>query len=127
MTMSLEQRRAADAWSVCEDCDKSFVALAKGVPALIMNSGLMQTLAFLESKGEAHHKDLARRLRLWLVGQFPDRFAANPSRSSDPGYAAFMEALMNAEPREFQALTGEAMAWLRWVRQIAPTRQTQES
>jgi CRISPR-associated protein Cmr5 len=27
---------------------------------------------------------------------------------------------MKAEPRSFQAITTEAFAWLRWVRQMAP-------
>lgn len=122
MTMSLEQQRAADAWERTSGCDKAFVSLAKSVPALIMNSGLMQTLAFLESKKDPQHKDLARAMRRWLAGQFRERFGG----ADEPDYQTFMNALFEAEPREFQAITAEAMAWLRWVRQIAPTRQVVE-
>ena len=119
MTMSLEQQRAADAWARTSGCDQAFVSLAKSVPALIMNSGLMQTLAFLESKKDPQHKRLARDMRRWLAGQFRERFGGE----DEPDYKAFMNALFEAEPREFQAITAEAMAWLRWIRQIAPTRQ----
>ncbi|MCG5541858.1 MULTISPECIES: type III-B CRISPR module-associated protein Cmr5 [unclassified Halorhodospira] len=119
--MTLEQQRAADAWQAAAGCTDAYAKLAKGVPALIMNSGLMQTLAFLEDKDEEHHRALARQLRRWLAGQFPELLNAR-NDGADPGYEAVMEALLHAEPRTFQAVTAEALAWLRWVRQIAPTR-----
>jgi CRISPR-associated protein Cmr5 len=40
----------------------------------------------------------------------------------DPGFEAFMERLMAADPREYQAFTAEAFAWLRWLRQMASAR-----
>jgi len=30
-----------------------------------------------------------------------------------------MEAVMKAEPRKFQEITAESLAWLRWLRQLA--------
>ncbi|MFB4203578.1 hypothetical protein KBTX_03428 [wastewater metagenome] len=137
MTMTLEQRRAADAWTISQSCSPEFVNLAKAMPALIMNSGLMQTAAFVSDKAlkaetsgvrrmDNHHLTLGIALRRWLAGQFPERFGRQAGEPADPGYGPFMDALMNAEPREFQAITAEAMAWLRWVRQIAPTRQQGE-
>ena len=62
---TLEQRRAQDAWKRCEGCDKDYANLAKALPALIMNSGLMQVMAFLHEKGGTHEK-LACHLRDWL-------------------------------------------------------------
>ncbi|MBK1735775.1 type III-B CRISPR module-associated protein Cmr5 [Halorhodospira abdelmalekii] len=121
--MTLEQQRAADAWRATTACTEAYAKLCKGVPALIMNSGLMQTLAFLEekaSKGEAHHAALASQLRSWLGMQFPELLKAR--NGQDPGYEAVMEALLHAEPQQFQSVTSEALAWLRWIRQIAPTR-----
>ena len=115
--MTLEQRRAAAAWEATEGCTAAYVRLAKSAPALIMNSGLMQTLAFFEQKHETHHRDLARQLREWLAQRYPQLLG-----SGDPGYKPLMQALMQAEPRTFQEVTAEALAWLRWVRQIAPTR-----
>lgn len=115
--MTLEQQRAADAWQAAAGCTDAYVKLAKGVPALIMNSGLMQTLAFLEDKREDHHRQLAVQLRRWLARCYPNLLG-----SGDPGYQTTMEALLHADPRTFQEVTAEAMAWLRWARQFAPTR-----
>lgn len=115
--MTLEQQRAADAWAAAAGCTGEYVKLAKGVPALIMNSGLMQTLAFLEGK-EEHHRQLAHQLRRWLAHQYPDLLG-----QGEPDYQQTMKALLRAGPRAFQDVTAEALAWLRWVRQFAPTRK----
>ena len=115
---TLEQRRAQDAWNRCEGCDKDYANLAKSLPALIMNSGLMQVMAFLHEKGsegsQRHCGDLADHLRAWLHERFPQI----------PGdFKGFMENLMEADARTFQAVTTEAFSWLRWLRQMAAARQ----
>lgn len=114
---TMEQLRAADTWDKAQRCSDEYVKLAKGLPALIMNSGLMQVLAFLEEKGgkdsQRYCRDLAQHLRGWLRARF-DRVI--PSAEFSP----FMEALMQAEPSTYQAITAEAFAWLRWMRQMAP-------
>ena len=115
---TMEQQRAADAWAKAQGCGDEYMKLAKGLPALIMNSGLMQVMAFLHEKGEKqsqrHCRDLAGHLRAWLHGRFP---------SVRPDFSGFMEDLMQAEPRTFQAITTEAFAWLRWVRQMTSAAQ----
>lgn len=120
MAQTMEQKRAADAWTKCQGCTSEYRNLAKGLPALIMNSGLMQVLAFLEEKGkkdaQRHCAVLAGHLRGWLCQRFPRELPQADFRS-------FMQALMKAEPRAFQAITTEAFAWLRWVRQMAPAVQ----
>ena len=120
MARTLDQLRAADAWRRAMNCDEAYTRLAKGLPALIMNSGLMQTIAYLESKGGSEHARLGRDLREWLATRFPRRFASYEFRS-------FMDAGMECEPLEFQQITAEALAWLAWLRQIAPavTREKQ--
>lgn len=115
MTQTLEQQRAADAWRCAEGRTESYTKLAKGLPVLIMNSGLMQTLAFLEAKRNGHHAELSGHLRRWLAGRFPQEIGQQKSE-----FAPFMQALMEAKPQAFQQITAEALAWLRWVRQIAP-------
>lgn len=114
--VTLEQLRAADAWQQAQGCNKDYVNLAKGLPALIMNSGLMQVLAFLHEKGskskQEHCRILGDHLRGWLHGRFK---TAIPSAD----FACFMSALMKTESCLFQQITAEAMAWLRWLRQLA--------
>jgi CRISPR-associated protein Cmr5 len=115
--LTLEQKRAADAWARCQGCQSAYQNLAKGLPALIMNSGLMQVVAFLHEKGskgpQTHCKLLGEHLRDWLHQRFP-----RDLRSAD--FGMFMEDLMKAPPRTFQLMTTEAFAWLRWLRQMAP-------
>ena len=110
---TLEQQRAQDAWDCCEGCDDPYANLAKGIPALIMNSGLMQVMAFLQGKDDTHKK-LAGQLRDWLRRRFPDL-------SSD--FSGFMEDLLKADSQTYQAVTAEAFAWLKWLRQMATARQ----
>lgn len=118
---TLEQRHARDAWQAASrlDSDKhrNFV---KGVPALIMNSGLMQVLAFCHEKGrkesQSHNEDVARDLRIWLQSRFPKQI-------SSANFEPFMESLMQADPRTYQMITAEAFAWLKWLRQMAAARQ----
>jgi len=115
---TLEQQRAADAWacSAPPRYGKEHVTVAKSLPALIANSGLMQVLAHCQSKGDPH-RTVADDLRRWLVR------SVNGARDGED-FAAFMTRLMQASPVEYQQLTAEAFAWLRWLRQIAPARQS---
>lgn len=110
--MTLEQKRAQDAWtkarSGIERHGKDYVNDAKGLPALIMNSGLMQTLAFLHQKG-GRHEVLAQHLREWLHQQC----------GTPRDFEGFMQHLMQADPRRFQMITAEAFAWLKWLRHMA--------
>lgn len=112
--LTLEQQRAQDAWRCCERYTKEHANFAKGLPALIMNSGLMQVLAFCHEK-EGAQETVATDLRAWLNKRFNgvDR---------DPGFDLFMTSLMNADPRTYQAITAEAFAWLKWLRQMASAR-----
>ena len=110
---TLEQRRAGHAWDKSKGCTKEYMNLSKGLPALIMNSGLMQVMAFLEQKKGGEHEQLAKHLRNWLHQR-----KVLPRED----FEGCMGALLKAEPHEFQAITTEAMAWLRWMRQMASAR-----
>jgi len=117
--VTLEQQRARNAWEKSAGYSKEHMKLAKGLPALIMNSGLMQVLAFLHEKGrkdaQRHCEDVAGHLRAWLHHRFPKRITSD-------GFEPFMEALMEMDSRIYQEVTTEAFAWLRWLRQMAAAR-----
>lgn len=115
--MTLEQQRAKDAWEACAKYAKEHVNIAKGLPALIMNSGLMQVLAFCHQKG-AQHEEVAGDLRKWLHSRFSDRVIKKPD------FEPFMQALYEAKPEDYQAITAEAFAWLKWLRQMAAARKS---
>ncbi len=112
---TLEQRRAQHAWEKAGEGlaahGRDYMNDAKGLPALIMNSGLMQVMAFLNQKGGRHHT-LAGHLRDWL----------NRQLGTPTGFEAFMQAMMQADSRRYQQVTTEAFAWLKWLRQMAAAR-----
>lgn len=112
--LTTEQKRAAHAWAKASEGvtahNKDYVNDAKGLPALIMNSGLMQVMAFLYGK-EGRHKVLANHLLDWLHHQM----------GTPNNFEPFMQHLAAMEDaRRFQAITTEALAWLKWLRQLAP-------
>lgn len=111
---TLEQQRAQNAWDRAAHYNDRHRNFAKGMPALIMNSGLMQVLAFCHEKGD-EYEDIARDLRCWLNQRFH-------GTDQDPGFEAFMQTLMQADPRNYQMITAEAFAWLKWLRQMASAR-----
>ncbi|MDW8312452.1 MAG: type III-B CRISPR module-associated protein Cmr5 [Burkholderiales bacterium] len=118
---TLEQQRAKHAWECCAQYNNKHATFAKGMPALIMNSGLMQVLAFCHEKGAKpgssvkHCEEVAKDLRRWINMRFT-------GSDEDPGFMVFMEKLMESDPRTFQAITAEALAWLKWLRQFAAAR-----
>jgi CRISPR-associated protein Cmr5 len=117
-TLTLEQQRAGDAWQcVARGVGKDYVNAAKSMPALIMNSGLLQVLAFMHQKG-GKHEEVATSLRTWL-------WLRKTGVRKDPGFEAFMEMLMKSTPSQFQELTAESFAWLKWLRQLASATQTE--
>ena len=114
---TLEQQRAGDAWEKSGagvgQFGKEYVNLSKSLPALVMNTGLMQVMAFLHQKGEPVHVQIAGDLRGWLHRR------CDTPKEFDP----FMEAMLGAEPGRYQAVTTETFAWLKWLRQMAAARQ----
>lgn len=116
----LEQKRAKDAWQQAQlgvrEYRKDYVSTVKSLPALIMNSGLMQVMAFLEGKDKARHRLLAQQLRDWL----------HESMGTPKDFEGFMDCLLNASAREFQMISAEAFAWLKWLRHMAAAVHPEE-
>lgn len=113
--MTLEQRCAEADWRFAQEGvarSEQYKDLAKAAPALIMNNGLMQTLAFYADKDKPHHRALASHLRRWIMVRDgkPDR---------DPGFQVFMDGLVNANSSTYRQATEEALLLLRWIRQFA--------
>ncbi len=121
--LTLEQQRAQDAWNQCASYTKEHVNIAKGLPALIMNSGLMQVLAFCHEKGKKEkglpNEKVATHLRIWLSQRFKNI-------APDANFEPFMQSLLKANPTDSQAITTEAFAWLRWMRQMSSARVKQD-
>lgn len=117
MTQTLEQQRAQHAWKVSENYKTEHVNIVKGLPALIMNSGLMQVLAFSHEKS-GKHEMVAADLRAWLASRI-----SKGEITKDPGFDTFMKVLMEAKPQQYQFIQTEAFAWLKWLRHMAAARK----
>jgi len=115
---TLDQVRARFAWEAAEkgvkDHGDKYRNLAKGAPALVMGSGLMPTLAFLEGKKDAAHSALLGDLCRWLCMRFS---WIEGERGGD--YASVMQHLHEASSDQYMAATQEALAILKWIRQYA--------
>ena len=88
-----------------------------------MNSGLMQVLAFLrdkslDSKGEIKKNEPHHWLGEHLRAAIHTRFPTIPKE-----FEGCMQELMKADPRTYQMITAEALAWLKWLRQMASARK----
>jgi len=118
-TTSLDQKRAAYAWECAQNVPNvpnDYDKLAKAAPALIMNNGLMQALAYYQDKGKDHHLALSKHVREWLKSRFSNRFT-----SSD--YRDIMQGLFTTPDASFyRQATEETLALLRWIRQFAAAR-----
>ncbi len=120
MTQTLEQQRAQNAWEASKSYDKELVTLAKGLPALIMNSGLLQVLAFANEKG-GKHETLAKGLCKWLAKR---RLITT---TAEPDLKECIEQLMEADPQRYRQIHAEALAWLKWLRHMAAARKATET
>ncbi len=116
MKQTLEQKRAQHAWEKAGRYQSEHARFAKSLPALIMNSGLMQVMAFCNEKGQKtsqrHVDEVAQDLRDWL----------NCQLGTPAAFEAFIEHMMQADSRRYQQVTTEAFAWLKWLRQMAAAR-----
>jgi CRISPR-associated protein Cmr5 len=114
MTQTLDQKRAALAWGYAtagiQQHGKKYKNLAKGAPALIMNSGLMPTLAFYSGK-DAEHRQLLHDLMSGLL----QRLAPQPAPRD---FLSFMVMLQKGESRDYLRYTDEALELLKWIRQF---------
>lgn len=131
--LTLDQQRAEYAWQAAQRAAQEglidkYTNLAKSVASLIMNSGLMQTLAFLQSKKDEQHDILLHDLCQWLGRTLGDAGLANGSRFPTAQQASFdkvMNALYQAPSDLYMRANSETMALLRWLRQLADARKSQ--
>jgi CRISPR-associated protein Cmr5 len=119
MPQTLDQQRAALAWGYAsagvQQHGRKYKNLAKGAPALIMNSGLMPTLAFYNSKDAEHRQlldDLIRGISQRLHGK------ALGAGQGGQLFSGFMQALQKADSRDYLRATDEALELLKWIRQF---------
>lgn len=110
---TLDQMRAEYAWKCAEEGKSlsDYANLAKGAPALIMGNGLMQAMAYYQSKSDSGRK-LTQHVANWLFLQKTGNAAAG-------SFQAMMKALHTCEAAQYMRATEESLEILRWIRQLA--------
>lgn len=118
MAQTLDQKRAAFAWAAATEGmrrhSEEYKRLAKGAPGLIMNSGLMPTLAFYAGKSDAS-KALLNDIAAWFNQRFADHREYQPAPSRFP---EVMAKLHGSSSAFYVEATDEALEILKWIRQF---------
>lgn len=113
---NLEHQRAEYAWQCAQEglakADSDYKNLCKGAPALVMNNGLMQTLAFYQDKGKGQHQALNRHLMKWLHQRYPQQISVDQ-------FNQVMQSLYQSDSSFYREATSETLALLRWLRQFS--------
>lgn len=132
MAQTLDQQRAALAWGYANagmkaSFSKEYKGLAKGAPALIMNSGLMPTLAFYKEKGSDKFGQLdnskpAAALLQHLLAGLSERLKPIPQPKD---FAGFMTHLQDMSSSGYLRYTDESLELLKWIRQFVAAVETQ--
>ena len=116
---TLDQVRAALAWGYAtkgmegKEAGK-YKNLAKGAPALIMNSGLMATLAYYKSKKEAG------LLLSHLIEGLTRRLGSADKQATKTVTEDFRQTMADLHAmngQDYMRWTNEALELLKWIRQ----------
>ncbi len=98
-----------------EERDK-FASFVSGAPAMILQNGFGQTLAFWLTKGPGKYLALFDIVVKWL--SFKDKDINNSFATRTDGHG-FMEELSAMQQRQYLAVQNEALALLEWVKRFA--------
>lgn len=112
---SLEQQRAAAAWSAVQGVDggkgKEFKSVASNLPADIQSNGLGQVMAFLRAKGGVEHVAAFNAVAGWIKRRL---HIANTD---------FIEWLMKESTTDqYRHATSEAIAFATWMKRFTEAR-----
>lgn len=125
MAQTLDQKRAALAWVYAKEgmteAVDDYRSLAKGASALIMNSGLMPTLAFYASKSKSNKGAavlLGHLIRGFLVRLDDQKDLKLQDTQVQQCFSLLMSQLQKGSPEDYLRYTNEALELLKWIRQF---------
>lgn len=116
MELETERLRAANHW-IKERVEgkineKEFVSLAKRIPTLLLQNGLILTVAYLQKRGGAGEKEILQ----YLIERLRDSGLVGDIGSD------FLDYLLNRSPSEIPLLLDEALASAEALKIIAEAR-----
>lgn len=128
---NLEQIRAASAFAKASDVAKpngkikarDYLSLARSLPAMFQNNGLLATWAFLLSKDEKHHEAILDALLKHLQSHFRHKNLVFTTIEPLTPSQAFTEHWIHPQRKlngeQLMALTAEAIAFSGWLKRAA--------
>ncbi|MBO6102864.1 MAG: hypothetical protein J6P03_06385 [Opitutales bacterium] len=107
--------RAKSAFSAAQDtyCGKNGGELAKKLPPRIMNSGLIQALAFASASENENEIKLYEKIKEYL--QSKDVAVLDPNDKK----RSLLEIMLDSDSRKVALATRETLAWLSFFRRFA--------
>lgn len=115
MIQNLEQIRAKHAFEAKENCKKEDGDALSGYPSLVINNGLIATLAFsIEKKGQ--HKAVADAIAIHFE-RLPDTFG-NLLKENEATAQGLLKALQNSDAIHLRRCTDEALAYLSYLKRF---------
>ena len=94
-----------------------YLQQAKNLPALLHENGLAQTLAFLQSKEEAHKK-LYSNMQDWLLKKSDIAWESNKER--------LLDRLLDENSIVYMHASEEAMSFAGWLKRLAAAEIPEE-
>lgn len=123
--MTLDQKRSKDAWECVENVPDEMIpgytSVVKSSASLIMNNGLMQTLAYLEAKSNQKRNEyeyLQEHLCQWVNAV---SFGGDSAKEQFP---QVMASLYECTSEQYMSSTREVIAFIGWLRQMADAKKS---
>ncbi len=112
-----EQIRAGKAYSFVEEVKNTkdsiegkYKSLAKKLPQMITQNGLLSTLSFLKSKGKGEHELLLKHICEYLAEELS---------LGKKDYDSLKEKLLNMNLEKYMFISQEAIYFTIWLKRIA--------
>ncbi len=112
---TVEQQRSKFALECVEEAlcvGGSYKSLVKKFPLMVLRNGLLQTVAFLESKGGKQHDMLLKHIKSYLKGCSPLR----PELDDGESLSSF---LSRVDVNLYRSITVDVLAFARWLSRYA--------
>lgn len=122
---SLDQERMRKAYEFVQDVKQNhssianeYSSLAKKLPAMIVNNGLITTMVFLRSKTKKKKEEEKTTANEKLLEQLLS-YIVNGNQDTDKKYEIFRKCVEDMDIEEYLFLTQDVLAFATWLKRIA--------
>ncbi len=124
---SLDQERMRKAYEFVQDVKQNhsgianeYSSLAKKLPAMIVNNGLITTMVFLRSKAKKKKEEEGEKTTAneKLLEQLLS-YIISENQDTDSKYEIFRKRVENMDIEEYLFLTQDVLAFATWLKRIA--------